>query len=385
VVGVAIAAVVAAALLLMNRETPAVKEAGAAEVERLGRESIDFMRNRDYREARKRLQALLDRDPGKPQIHLLMGRCLVELQYYEAALGHLQIALNGLPEERDECRFFLGVVLKNVGRIAQAVAFFEPKFADKVYERQREFNLAECYLDLERYGEALALLERAPLGGGTVYARFKALSYQGKADEARALIASLDAVAQKDAWARATQAGLRAAQFREEGRFEEALKTLEEAVATVEPGSREAMHLRRASLAILIESGDGVRLETAAVELEKAGDPKIRLEATWNRAVARLLAGRREAAVEAAREFLASADPEYTPLRWERIMMRHLAGELKDADVEAEAKSLPRARANDLLYYLALATGDRTWAAKALEATPGRNFPYHAIRRLLGR
>ena len=32
---------------------------------------------------------------------------------------------------------------------------------------------------------------------------------------------------------------------------------------------------------------------------------------------------------------------------------------------------------------LALATGEKAWARKAADATPGRNFPYHAIQRLL--
>ena len=64
-------------------------------------------------------------------------------------------------------------------------------------------------------------------------------------------------------------------------------------------------------------------------------------------------------------------------------MMAHLAGRLEDADVEAEARAVPRSRANVLYFYLALATGDGSWAETALKSTPGRNFPYYAIRRLL--
>jgi hypothetical protein len=48
------------------------------------------------------------------------------------------------------------------------------------------------------------------------------------------------------------------------------------------------------------------------------------------------------AAQDRAWEFLAKTDKEYSPLRLERMMMRHLVGELKDADLEAEAK-LPAA------------------------------------------
>jgi len=39
--------------------------------------------------------------------------------------------------------------------------------------------------------------------------------------------------------------------------------------------------------------------------------------------------------------------------------------------------------ANELLWYLALVTGDRARAERAAAATPGHNFPYHAIQRLL--
>ena len=65
------------------------------------------------------------------------------------------------------------------------------------------------------------------------------------------------------------------------------------------------------------------------------------------------------------------------------MMMRHLAGELKTADLEAEARLLSRFHANDLLWYLALESGERSRAEKALLSTPGHNYPYHSIHRLL--
>jgi hypothetical protein len=65
------------------------------------------------------------------------------------------------------------------------------------------------------------------------------------------------------------------------------------------------------------------------------------------------------------------------------MMMRHLVGELKDADLEAEAKLQSRFQANDVYWYLALATGDRAWAERAAASTPGHNYPYHSIQRIL--
>jgi hypothetical protein len=95
------------------------------------------------------------------------------------------------------------------------------------------------------------------------------------------------------------------------------------------------------------------------------------------------MAGKRDEAKAAAGEFLAAVEATYSPLRLERMMMRHLRGELKSEELEEEAKRVSRFLSNDLLWYLALATGEKAWARKAAEATPGRNFPYHAIQRLL--
>ena len=65
--------------------------------------------------------------------------------------------------------------------------------------------------------------------------------------------------------------------------------------------------------------------------------------------------------------------------------MQHLIGKASTAELEAEAKRVSRVRANDLYWFLAVASGERVWAEKGLEATPGRNFPYHALRRLAGK
>jgi hypothetical protein len=78
-------------------------------------------------------------------------------------------------------------------------------------------------------------------------------------------------------------------------------------------------------------------------------------------------------------------DPQFAPLRQEMLMLQYLAGRWKETDLEKEIKAVNRFRANDLYYFLAVATGDRVWAQKALDSTPGHNFPYHAIKRFLDR
>src|SRR5262249_17403837 len=144
--------------------------------------------------------------------------------------------------------------------------------------------------------------------------------------------------------------------------------------AKVTPGGAVWHSLRRSERSLAIESGDLARLEAVAASFDADKDSQIQAEGAFARAIGHLLAGRREQARAAAWEFLAKCDKEFSPLRLERMMMRHQVGELKDADLEAEAVLLSRFHANDLLWYLALASGDRARAEKALAATPGHNF-----------
>ena len=129
-----------------------------------------------------------------------------------------------------------------------------------------------------------------------------------------------------------------------------------------------------------VETNDLPRLEALAAEL--AGDPRHFGEGLWFRAMGRLLAGKPAEARAIAEEFLSKTHPELSSIRLERLQMRVLTGQAGAGDVEAEAKRMPRVRANDLFWFLAVATGDRAWAEKGLAATPGRNFSYYSLKRL---
>jgi len=249
-------------------------------------------------------------------------------------------------------------------------------------ERRRQMALAECYLELELYQDALKLLESWPPGGGVSWTRHRALSYLGRPDEAREAIESLEGKTAED---RILRSVLRVSQAREGGDFEAARKALQSALGEIERGSPDWARLKRSEIALQIEAGDMAALESAAGDLAGGFDGHVAGVAFWGRALGRLLAGKREEAVAAAREFLTRTDPEFTPLRMERLMMLHLTGELKDEALEAEARATPRSWQNDILFYLALVRGDRSVAERALQATPGHNFPYHAIRRFLGK
>jgi hypothetical protein len=303
--------------------------------ETASKDIVALMDAKRWTEARARLQGYLEPLPKRPDLNLLMGKCLMGMRAYDAAVPHLKITYDSGPPFKDEAALWLGLSLKQMGRAKEALPYLEPE--TELTKRQRG-ELAELYLDLERYDDALKLMPP-----DAVWGRHRALVYLGRGDEARKLT--------DDPY-------ILAGQLREEGDFAGAAKLL---------ATTSGERTRRAELSLAVESGDLAKLDDDA----------------YFRAIGALLAGNKDKAKAAAWEFLAKTDKEFSPLRLERMTMRHLVGELKDADLEAEAALLSRFHANDLLWYLAIATGDRSWAEKAAAATPGRNYPYHAIQRIL--
>jgi len=300
---------------------------------------VALMDTKQWAEARARLQGFLDRMPKRPDLNLLQGKCLMGLKAYDLAVPYLKIAYDAGPPFRDQAALWMGLALKTIGYAGEALKYIEPPTELTIGRRD---DLAEVYLDLERYEDALKILSEDALWG-----RHRALVYLGRGDEARKLIGDREPL-------------MLASQLREEGDFAGAAKILETAT-----GPR----VKNARLSLAVESGDLATLDGA--------------DDAFFRALGALLAVQKDKAKAAAWEFLAKTDKEFAPLRLERMMMRHLIGELKDGDLEVEVKLLSRFHANDLLWYLALATGDRAWAEKAAASTPGRNYPYHAIQRLL--
>jgi thioredoxin-like negative regulator of GroEL len=372
-VGLTVAVVGLAVFLLSRGKKPVDPRPSGArgqDPEPWLKETLRLMEMKRYADARVRIQELLEPLPKQPELNLLMGRCLMALRAYDAALPYLTIAYEAGPPFRDEAALRLGLSLKTIGRAAQALKYLEERSGP---EPRLRSELAEVYLDLERYDDALKLLPE-PSDSGALWARHRVLVYQGKADDARKLLDSRD---------EQEVATLRAGQLREEGDFAGARKILES--LKPEPGSPAWHRVQRGLLSLAIESGNLGPLEAVVDELAADKDPQIQGEAIFATAIAELLRGQKNKAVTSAWKFLAKTDKEFSPLRLERMMMRHLAGELKDADLEAEAKLLSRFHANDLLWYLALATGDRAWAERALASTPGHNYPYHSIRRILNK
>ncbi|HLY07980.1 MAG TPA: hypothetical protein VKW04_01625 [Planctomycetota bacterium] len=373
--GLTLAVVALVVLLLRMRTTedgrippaPPVPAAGRAP-ESWAKETDKLIRQGRFREVRERTQDLLDKLPQQPILNLTMGRCLMNLGETDSAIPYLQTAAKS--ELREDAEIMLGMAYKKIGHAAQALPYLEKPFRDEV---SMHGELAELYLDLERYEDALRLLPDAS-GRGALWSRHRALVYTGKPDAALQLLEGRDPD---------EVASLRAGQLREAGDFAGSQKIIDAQSAKVPPGGAIWFQLRRSERHLAIESGDLAALERVAAAFDADKDRQTQAEGAYARSIGHLLAGRREQAKTAAWEFLAKYGKDLSTLRLERMMMNHLVGELKDADLEAEAKLLSRFQANDLLWYLALVSGDRARAEAALAATPGHNYPYHAILRLL--
>lgn len=355
---------------------PANLPENAAQPEAWVKETTDLMKMRKFREARDRIQQLLEALPKHPLLNMMLGQCLMRLKDDEGAVAAFQAVMDHDPETRDIARIYRGVSLQNLGRVAEALPLLEAPQSMAELEDLRRFSLTECYLDLERFEDALKLLDADPdaAKGGRLWAKHRALLYSGKPEEALKLLDGRDEL---------EVASLRAMQLRELGDFEAARAVLSAQAGKVQASTAPWYRLKRAQLSLALEAGRPEDLDQAAGDLAADAEPQARGEGLYGKVLVHLMAGRGEAARAAAWEFLAKCPKDYSPLRLERLALRHVVGELKEADLEAEAKRLSRFHANDIYAYLALATKSRSWAEKAAAATPGRNYPYHLIQRLL--
>lgn len=327
-------------------------------------------------EARDVLSPLLEASPRDPGLNIYMGHCLIRLGRPEPALRHFRTALEGEldPDTKRMGEVWVGIALHKMGRSAEALPHLQGPVRSAFMEAHRATALVEALLDLERYDEALALLPADSPDPGVLEHRHKALRYAGRSAEAERLLASLPPDA---AWP------ARVVALREDGRFADARVILDGRRLQARPGSPDALRAARADLALRIEQGDLSGLEKSVAEL-LSGPPAFQATALYFRAIGQLMAGRSDDARATAAQFLERVDPALAVSRLEHLAMRHLAGKATAEDLETEAQALSRFAANDVYYYLAVATGDRAWAVKGLEGTPGKNFPYHALKRLAG-
>lgn len=345
---------------------------------------LRLFEERRFREARERLRAAIERHPEAAGLRFLLGRCLYELGAYEAGLPHWARLLELDPSAEPVARRAIGMGKLRLGRAREALPYLEKAAAAAPGDAGLLLLWAEGLVDLERYEQALSKLEGLdPPDEQTVRLRYRALVALGRVQEAEAMLEAWSPPEARRASAAAFRVVLRAGRLREEGDFAGARAAIDGALAGTDPESRVGLLLRRSRLAALLEAGELAQVMEDGARLAGVADPQIAGDAIAYRVLALLEAGRRAEAVEAARDYLGRIDPELGDLRQVHLSMLHLVGERSEGDLEREAREVARAFANDLYYYLALATGDRRWAERAREATPGRNFPWHSILRRL--
>ena len=305
-----------------------------------------LMRQGKFAEARPKIEAQVKAMPGNPGPLVLLGHCLLNLGYVEGALAAFTKAVEADPEMAPVGALWIGIALQRLGRAAEALPQLETPTAAPEMEQRRKLSLAECLMDLERYDEALKLLGEE----SSVWGRHRALRYGGKEKEAEALLAKL---APREA------VPFRVTRLREEGDFDGARRAIE---AWRKEAPEDRWKAARSEFSVAVEAGDIPRALAAAEELATSSDGQLRAEGQAFRVMALLLAGRREESVAAAVDVLSKSDPELSSIRLERLQMQHLAGKASTADLAAEAKRVSRVRANDLYWFLAVATGERAWA-----------------------
>src|SRR5262245_66644039 len=79
------------------------------------KETLRLMELKRYADARVRIAELLEPLPKQPELNLLMGRCLMALRYYDAAIPHLKTAYDAGGAFRDEGGLRLGLCYNTIG------------------------------------------------------------------------------------------------------------------------------------------------------------------------------------------------------------------------------------------------------------------------------
>jgi predicted Zn-dependent protease len=143
---------------------PGTPEADTEEEERLRGEFPVFRtflvaRYGDPEASRRRFQADLEKDPDAALAHFGLGLLAKEASEYQAAVGHLERALEAGPH-LDSVRNHLAEAYQFTGRYKDAVPVLEAVLESDPDNRQALFLLATAYQNLESYDRAARIYER---------------------------------------------------------------------------------------------------------------------------------------------------------------------------------------------------------------------------------
>lgn len=117
----------------------------------------------DLTKALRSVDASLALNPEVPKSHLLRGRIMLERGDLEAARRSLARAAELAPEDA-EAPYYLGIVHERFGQFEEALNFYKAATTNDPSSAQYVVAAAEMLVNLQRYGEAEALLDNPPEG-----------------------------------------------------------------------------------------------------------------------------------------------------------------------------------------------------------------------------
>lgn len=92
--------------------------------------------------------------PESCQNHVLLGKCLYELQIYDEAVVSLRYARYLDREQSGDANQFIGLSLQRLGRHSEAASYLIPDEPPHVVDPSELFRLGKIHFDAARYAEA---------------------------------------------------------------------------------------------------------------------------------------------------------------------------------------------------------------------------------------
>jgi len=117
--------------------------------------AMALVRERRWREARKRFESVLEKDPDNPAAHLNLGDLLAQRGEFQGAVQHLQACLAVSPDNR-MAQATLGILYFSWGRLDEAQPLFEGILAASPRSPEPMFFLGQL---CERRGQLASALE----------------------------------------------------------------------------------------------------------------------------------------------------------------------------------------------------------------------------------
>jgi Flp pilus assembly protein TadD len=176
---------------LFKRKTKAINRFSPSDAALFLIDAIDAFENRNYEEAIRRFNLLNEAYPDHPLTHLMLGRCLIELKRYEAAISEFYMHLKVVPNSV-EATIYLGLAYYECDELALAQARFEEAMKLRASSYLAKENLIITKIAAGRFDDALtdllALNKENPSDKSVVELLVLTLGKMGKWEAAKQYI-----------------------------------------------------------------------------------------------------------------------------------------------------------------------------------------------------